>query len=182
EKEFLQSRHQGPTFASRLVDASLINPALHGRLFSIHDMATLFAFDCMVINTDRGGHHNKPKLLIDDDGIILIDHELSFSFIDNDDEGYLQFLEMIDKKQWPAFYTRHLLYPILKTYRGSKKTLFDTFENYLSGITINRVETLLGDLRNNGIAIGTGEQIIDYLRTLKQQPDKFKNLLLGLIA
>lgn len=184
EQAFLKERHQGPTFASRLLEASLVNPALRNYVFKTYDMATLFAFDCMIINTDRGGHHNKPNLLVDDDGFILIDHELTLGFIDGDDEqAHEKYLQLIKDKQWPPFFAKHLFYDELKSYRGpSKKSLFDTFENSLAGISLSRIEQSLDDLRKNGIAVGRGEQIIDYLRTLKQQPDKFKNLLLGLIS
>lgn len=184
EQTFLRQRHQGPTFASKLLEASLVNPALRGYVFKSYDMATLFAFDCMIINTDRGGHRNKPNLLVDDDGFILIDHELTLGFIDGDNQqAHRQYLQLIEDNQWPPFYAKHLFYSELKSYRGpNKKNLFDTFENSLAGISLSRIEQSLDELRKNGIAIGRGEQIIDYLRTLKQQPDKFKNLLLGLIS
>jgi hypothetical protein len=80
----LNSKHKGLTFASTLIDASLINVSLKYNSFDMHDRATLFAFDCLILNTDRGGHRNKPNLLLDDDGFILIDHELTLNFIDSE--------------------------------------------------------------------------------------------------
>lgn len=184
EKRFLSERYQGPTFACRLLEASLVNPALRNYVFKTYDMATLFAFDCMILNIDRGGHHNKPNLLVDDDGFILIDHELTLGFIDGDDHQlYERYLQLLEHKQWPSFYDKHLFYGQLKSYRGPhKKNLFDTFESCLAGISLGRIEQSITELGKNGIVVARGEQIIDYLRRLKQQPDKFKNLLLGLIS
>lgn len=184
EKKFLGERYQGPTFASRLLAATLINPALRNHVFQTYDMATLFAFDCMILNIDRGGHHNKPNLLVDDDGFILIDHELTLGFIDgDDDQAYERYLQLLEHKQWPSFYDKHLFYGQLKSYRGPhKKNLFDTFESCLAGISLQHIEQSFTELEENGIVVAQAEQIIDYLRRLKQQPDKFKNLLLALIS
>lgn len=66
----LSTKYKGLTFSSRLTDASLINEQLKGPSYNIHDYASLFAFDCLVFNTDRGGYRNKPNLLVDDDGFI----------------------------------------------------------------------------------------------------------------
>lgn len=86
----LKMKHQGATFCSRLINASLVNEELKKPTFSIGDCATLFAFDCMIMNADRGGHHNKANLMMDDDGFILIDHELCLHFIDGDSEDAMQ--------------------------------------------------------------------------------------------
>lgn len=183
DRDRLKGKYFGPTYCSRLVNASLVTMELRSTAFSIQDCAALFAFDCLILNQDRGGHRNKPNLLTDDDGFILIDHELTFHFIDSDDEEpYNAVMKELENGTWPAMYTKHLFYSRLKYYGGSKKTLFSTFEEYLGRLDINKTLKLIVELQDNGIDVGSSKLLIDYLRALKQNPHKFCNLLLGLIA
>ncbi len=92
---------------------------------------------------------------MNDDGFILIDHELTFSFIDNDnEESYNRMLECLLQNNWPEFYKKHLFYNRLKSYKGSKKTLFDTFDESLRNIDMNKIEGSIIDLQINNIDIG----------------------------
>jgi hypothetical protein len=43
----------------------------------------------MIFNSDRGGYRNKPNLLVDEDGFILIDHELTLHLLDDNNGGSL---------------------------------------------------------------------------------------------
>ena len=179
----LSQKYSGPTFSSRLIDASLINEQLKGPAYRMHDYATLFAFDCLIFNTDRGGYRNKPNLLVDDEGFILIDHELTFSFIDSgDDKGYNKIIEDLNGNAWPSFYQKHLFYPLLKSYRGPKKNLFDTFEESLRTLDINQTNNLINELKHEGVEVGSSDLLISYLRILKQNSHTFRNILLGLIS
>jgi len=183
EREHLQNRHHGFTFASQLLDAVIVTEELHSNTIHIADIATLFAFDCLILNTDRGGYRNKPNLLQDDDGFILIDHELSLSFIDNDsDQAFMHIVNLLKQNRWHGLYAKHLFYPRLKSYKGSKKNLFDTFEEFLLNLNIRKIETLIAELKENDIAVGAPDYLIEYLRILKQQASRFKNILLGIIA
>ncbi len=56
--DILNSKYKGNTFASKLAEASLVNEQLKDTSFNIHDCASLFAFDCMILNVDRGGERN----------------------------------------------------------------------------------------------------------------------------
>lgn len=180
----LSLKHEGYTFASRLLNnATIINEEVRGNSFAISDCATLFAFDCLVVNIDRGGYRNKPNLLVDDEGFFLIDHELSIPFIDGEnDESLNGLIEKLYSNTWPDFYQRHLFYARLKTFKGSKKNLFDTFEELLRNLDINSVRKLITELADYGISMGQIDLLIAYLSTLKQNAARFRNILLGIIS
>lgn len=179
----LQGKYQGTTFCSRLVNASLVNEDLKKSTFSIWDCATLFAFDCMIMNADRGGHHNKANLLLDDDGFILIDHELCLHFIDGDSDDACQaVLDDFRDNRWPQIYQHHLFYSKLKSYRGSKKNLFDTFKEYLDRLDINKIKLLIEELKGFGIEVSGSDRLVPYLYSLKQNSDKYCLIMLSLIA
>lgn len=181
--DVLTTKYKGLTFASKLTDGSLMNEHLRSASFDIHDSASLFAFDCLIHNTDRGGYHNKPNLLVDDNGLILIDHELTFNFIDSDDnKAFDKALKNLDANVWPDFYQKHFFYNHLKTYKGSKKALFDTFEESLRSLDIIKVQNFIDGLTNRGVELGESDLIINYLRTLKQNAHRFRSILLGLIS
>lgn len=179
----LQAKHQGATFCSKLVNASLLNEDLKKPPFTISDCATLFAFDCMIMNADRGGHHNKANLLLDDDGFILIDHELCLHFIDGDaDDAFKSILNQFNENSWPPIYHRHLFYAKLKSYRGQKKFLFDTFKEYLDRIDVRKIELLIEELKEYGIDVGGSHRLIQYLYSLKQNANKYCLIMLSLIS
>lgn len=179
----LEGKHFGPTYCSLLVNASLVTMDFKSAVVSIQDYAMIFAFDCMILNQDRGGHRNKPNLLIDDDGFILIDHELTFHFLDGEtSDSYNAVINEFTEGAWPAMYKKHLFYSRLKNYGGSKKNLFNTFEEYLGKLDIRKVNNLIVELKANGLDVGASDLLIDYLSTLKENSHKFCSLLLRLIA
>ncbi|MGV3704531.1 MAG: HipA family kinase [Arcticibacter sp.] len=182
ERDVLAGKFKGVTYCSELSNGILVNEQLKGS-FNIHDCATLFAFDCLVLNVDRGGFRDKPNLLADDDGFILIDHELTLNIIDDEDgKAFTKLIENFHQNNWPGNYKKHLFFNLLKSYKGTKKTLFDTFEEGLKVLNIDKVKWHLEELQKEGIAIGASDILISYLRHLKQNSNKFRNILLGLIS
>jgi len=181
--EELKTKHQGTTFCSKLINASLVSEGLKKSTFSINDCATLFAFDCMIMNADRGGHHNKANLMMDDDGFILIDHELCLHFIDGESDDALKvILDDFDENRWPKIYFHHLFYSKLKAYRGQKKNLFDTFKEYLDRLDINKIADLIEQLKVADIGVGESDRLIEYLYRLKQNSNKYCLIMLSLIS
>ncbi|GGI29081.1 hypothetical protein GCM10008119_35850 [Pedobacter mendelii] len=179
----LKTKHKGFTFCSRLVNASIVTPEIKSSVFDIDDCAMIFAFDCMIMNQDRGGYRKKSNLMMDDDGFILIDHELTFHFLDGDAQhGYNAVMEPYHNSSWFPIYLKHIFYAKLKEYRGTKKMLFDTFEEILSRLDISKVESLLKQLAIYDIYVGQNELLIQYLYTLKQNANKFSRILLNLIS
>lgn len=158
----MATKHIGNTFCSRLLNATIVNESLKTTTFDIWDCATLFAFDCMILNADRGGHHKKANLLADDEGFILIDHELSLHFIDNESEdAYNVIMNGFKANIWPAIYLKHLFYSRLKSYKRSKDNLFDTFKEYLDRLDINKISNLLIELGGYEISTGKSNRLIE---------------------
>lgn len=179
----LKTKYNGVTFCSRLINATIVSPEIKNSIFNIDDCAMLFAFDCLIMNQDRGGYRQKSNLMIDDDGLILIDHELTFHFLDGStNSGYLAVMQAFDNSCWLPIYLKHIFYGKLKAYRGSKKVLFNTFEEYLSKLDIGEIEKLLQELAHDQITVGQNKLLIQYLYTLKQNSNKFATILLNLIS
>lgn len=182
-KADLKTKHEGITFASRMLNATIVNPDVKSNVYNMQDCALLFAFDCLIMNQDRGGYREKSNLMIDDDGLILIDHELSFHFLDGDQqESFNAALDLFNHNDWVPIYLKHIFYGKLKGYRGQKQSLFNTFEEYLTKLDIGKVETLLKELVEHGIIVGQNKLLIQYLYTLKQNASKFAKILLNLIS
>jgi len=179
----LKTKHEGITFCSRMLNATIVNPAIKSGIYDIYDCATLFAFDCLIMNQDRGGYRNKANLMIDDDGFILIDHELTFHFLDGDRQlAYDTIMDVFRSNGWFPIYLKHIFYGKLKEYKGSKKNLFNTFEEYLSKLDLVKIEGLLKELARYNITIGQHKLLIQYLCALKQNANKFGEIMLNLIS
>lgn len=135
------------------------------------------------MNLDRGGYRNKPNLLVDDDGFILIDHELTFNFIDSENDlSFNKIIEVFHSNSWLSFYQKHVFFSSLKNYRGVKKNLFDTFDESLRTININSILELIDELERFKVQMGNIHLLVDYLKYLKQNSNQFRNILLGLIV
>jgi hypothetical protein len=180
----LATRFKGISFGSKLIDATILNPQIKSNVFDIHDCAMVFAFDCLILNQDRGGHRNKPNLMLNDDGLTLIDHELTFHFIDGDqDDSYNAVMVEFQHSAWFPIYRTHIFYQRLKRYRSAnKQNLFDTFEEYLGKLDINAIEVAVAQLEKCDITVGQKELLFQYLRILKKETHKFCKILLSLIA
>jgi len=180
ERQILEKKFDGNTYASVLMDGTLVTKGLTNSLNSIEEKATIFAFDCLILNSDRGGFRNKPNMLIYEEQFMLIDHELTFSFIDNyNKEGLKKLLyNIIEKRQVvPYQFQQHLFYESLKDYKGVKAGLFDTFNEYLSKLNINKLELLLKELERNEIYTGSSIFLMEYLREIKSNNEKFSECL-----
>lgn len=179
----LKAKHEGITFASRMVNATIVNPDVKSNVYSIKDCAILFAFDCLIMNQDRGGYRQKSNLMIDDDGLILIDHELTFHFLDGyQQDSYRAIMESFQQNNWVPIYLKHIFYGKLKDYRGNKGNLFDTFEEYLTKLDLGKIEEFLKELASHDITVGQNNLLIQYLCILKQNANKFSKILLNLIS
>ncbi|MGN6640063.1 MAG: HipA family kinase [Mucilaginibacter sp.] len=177
-------KYQGHTFASRLCTDAILYTENMPRSFPIKDYVNIFTFDCLTFNADRGGFRNKPNILVDDDGFILIDHELTFFFSDgHSKKAFEVVVENIEKNTISPFaYNKHVFYRVLKHYKGSKKNIFDEARESLKNLNINAVNTYISNLEKYDIKVGSKVLIIDYLSYIKQNSDKYINILLGLIS
>lgn len=75
----LERKHTQYAFGTKFIDHKYtFSPALHTRELAGYDVASIFAFDALVLNTDR--RKGKPNILLDGHNqYFLIDHEHTFS-------------------------------------------------------------------------------------------------------
>jgi len=136
---------------------------------------TLFAFDNLIRNADRKAKV-KPNLLVRGNSAVIIDHELGFE-IDKDTINDFRNLN------WDSrFYSTHLAYNYLKkSNRAIKIHYFDEFEEYLRRLNINCFDSHLRQLQNYGYGIAKFDIVKSYLEEVKQNSNKFVNMLRSFI-
>jgi hypothetical protein len=135
------------------------------------DLDTLYAFDNLIRNSDRG--HPKMNLLMGSREAILIDHELALQSqnIENIDINTLQIED--------SFTKYHLAYPYLKKLRGSnKQQLFNDFSGYLRLLNIKSLNPYFKQLTNEGYP-DYSQPILNWLTHIKPNSTIFVNKLKG---
>jgi hypothetical protein len=135
------------------------------------DMATLFAFDNLIRNCDRG--HPKTNLLIGSKEAYLIDHEMTLREADIDNIN-------LDTHQIEDQFTRfHLFYPYLKKTRGeNRRNLFNEFEEYLRLLNINALNPYFRQLTLAGFT-DYSALICGWIEQVKQKSTIFVGKLRG---
>ena len=183
ERDILARKHSGWKFASKYQDGmSIFSPAKHKRLLSIYDIANIFAFDCLIYNIDRGRRSDKPNLLVEDDNYLLIDHELTLPFIDNEVGMFNMIMAKFRESKLDYNCQSHLLYSIIKSYPVKiKQDIFSEFEDTLSKLNINKIRTTIADLGELNIYAGYADRLIEYLRYLKENAHSFCQILFSCI-
>ena len=184
QRHILAQKDGGLKFASRLADSmTIVSPVLYKKYLKEYEIASVFAFDTLVYNLDRGGMRNKPNLLVDDENFFLIDHEQIFPFADNVPDFYQNILERFEKDEIGSPYQHHLFYPLLKDFRTKDKVhLFDEFEEYLRNLQLNELQLAINELHELGVSVGHYDRIISYLRHFSKNSHKFCAILRTLIA
>lgn len=171
--------HRGLRFATEHVEnVTLFGDQIPNSLINGLDLASLYAFDNLVWNLDRGGFRNKPNLLIGERDYVLIDHEQIFPFHNDPDQPNDALITNFLKREWKYQYQQHLFYPYLKK---SKKALSnEPFSFFMKGLKEFDPEILSEKarfLQENGHPCGDVDGIIDYLCTVKNNPDIFLHIL-----
>lgn len=183
----LTTTHSGLKFGSALArDMIIVNPDRLPSFLKDYDLGTIFAFDNLIQNLDRGGYRDKPNLLIDDNGFLLIDHEQAFPFAD-DASLHTTLTWLFEPTAWTASYQacyKHLFYATLKAFRShSKKSLFSTFQEHLRYADLkNVIAQTANDLRQLNVSVGRVDLITDYLTQTKTRHAEFTQLGQTLIA
>jgi hypothetical protein len=127
---------------------------------------TLYAYDNMICNQDRGTY--KPNLLLDKEDAFLIDHEFCFK------EDMMR--ADIDQTEFSPSCTKyHLSYPYLKSSK-KKETFFDDFLFYLQGLRVSALKPYFLQLREEGFT-DYSEPIIYRIEQIKQKSTTFVNQL-----
>jgi hypothetical protein len=176
----LNSKDKRLKFGSRLAEGySVFDPSnLSQGKIKTYDIGSVFAFDNLVFNLDRGGARNKPNLLVSDYDFLLIDHEqiLPFANDPNTDNDFV--LKSFRQMQWKYPYENHLFYPYLKKMRsGTKQKVFETFDEYLRTLNLNLLDEPARFLQEKGHPIGSLGLVKKYLTEIKQNSTSFNQLL-----
>ncbi len=134
---------------------------------------TLYAFDNLIRNCDRGAP--KANLLLSSDDAFLIDHEHTFSSTDVTNIN-LENLQ-IDQR----FTNTHLFYHFLKKSKpATKQNFFKDFTYYLENLNINMLNPYFNQLSNEGFN-DYSEPILTWLNLVKQKKTIFVNNLKGTV-
>ncbi|GAB3986324.1 hypothetical protein GCM10028807_03500 [Spirosoma daeguense] len=166
-----------------ITDVPIIDVRQQRSLLKSYDIGTIFAFDSLVWNLDRGGARNKPNLLIDDDTIILIDHEQIFPFANDTLATNAYVMPSFDRSAWHYQYDKHLFYPLLKRMSSSEKvSVFDTFQYFLENLSLTTLDTVASELAHEGIETGNYSVIREHLLQTKARAGEFCKFLTTLIA
>jgi hypothetical protein len=176
EKDELEKLDEGYKFCSEFNGQYVIfNPLVSLQYIKTYDIANLFAFDNVIINSDRGGFRNKPNLLVNDDEILLIDHEQTLPFINNSysDPNYFTYLQ-----NYP--YQRHIVITHLKSMR-LKNGIFDEFLEMLKHLNINRFIYIFDELSSLGINFGDRDDFLLFLEWIKNKRTPICSHLISII-
>lgn len=174
--EDLKLLDDGYKFCSEFNPHYLIfSPVISLKFLKDYDIANLFAFDNVIINSDRGGYRNKPNLLIKDDDMLLIDHEQTLPFINNQyrEPNYFSYL-----LHYP--YQIHIVASYMKSLRV-KKGIFDEFFDSLRILNINKFIHIFDQLEFYNIAFCERDEFFLYLEFIKSKREAIVKHLNGII-
>lgn len=131
------------------------------------DLETLYAFDNMIRNADRG--QMKTNLLINKDNAFLIDHELALKPSDINNLSIVT--ELPDYK----FSKYHLFYVFLK--KGKDKEMyFEEFRENINRINLSKLSPFYSSLENEGFE--TNKTIINnWISEIQRNSNTFVNNL-----
>ncbi|SFC88613.1 hypothetical protein SAMN04487907_11143 [Zunongwangia mangrovi] len=164
DPDFIRELNSGYKFCNYYHEGTLLyNDSLRSKFLENYDIENVFAFDNLILNTDRGGFRNKPNLLITDDNFLLIDHEQTFQFFDIRSAGR----ETDYKLKFNSYYfNNHIFLKLLRKLK-SKEYVFDEFDENLRTLNLNFLDDLFRDFRKFNIDCGEKSAIFAYLNWCK---------------
>jgi hypothetical protein len=164
---------EGVFFASKYMKGvdSFTN-ALNLNQYDKWQMGNIFAFDVLIMNVDR--QVNKPNIIVKNQDIYVIDHELSMS-ISNSFEGY------IERKAWDYFIKEnrggHLFRHHLSTIGNKEVVTFDEFIENLRMLHPNILLKYVEQLTEYQYEPFGIPELIAYLSEVKSKETQFLELL-----
>jgi hypothetical protein len=136
-------------------------------------MDTLFAFDNLIRNADRG--FDKTNLLLSPKTAHLIDHERAFS------EKDIRNINIDTLQLEDSFTKYHLFFPYLHKSRFvNKQSFFNDFSYYLNTLKINKLNNIFSQLRTEGF-LDYSEPIYNWIDQVKQNSTIFVDKLKGAV-
>ena len=164
-------------FASAFCEnTSLLLPELPSGQINkiIPDAATIYAFDTLINNKDRGNYKTNILISNESDSYFIFDHERAFKKI-----GRL--LADINSNQFSDTLKQHVLHHYLST-KKDKSSLFAEFHEYLKALNIDKLDSYNSFLIKHNLGHNDIVLIKSYLSTLKQKSGWFVNILLNSIT
>ena len=126
---------------------------------------TLYAFDNMIRNCDRG--QQKTNLLLGSKDAFLIDHEFAF------EEKYISEIDWDNFQIEDKFTRYHLQYLYLRNaWKVKKQNYFDEFQEYLRLLNINQLNTYFRQLSAEGFNTHS-DSINNWLKEVKKNSTTF---------
>jgi hypothetical protein len=179
DKDRHEQCHKGLRFATRHhEDYTIFGDQLPNSKIRDYDMASVYAFDNLVRNLDRGGERNKPNLLVRDEDYLLIDHELIFPFADDPDNPNESVIPAFLRGEWPYNHEKHLFYPYLKKSKPeTKQKMFIPFMESLQRLDPYLLEETGSFLSENGQLCADVDLITEYLCAVQANPEVFLSIL-----
>ncbi len=167
----------GVFFASKhLHGVKSITDGLSLQRYDKWEMGNIFAFDVLIMNTDR--QVGKPNVIIKNNDIYVIDHELSMSVSHTFDE-------YVNQNHWDYFIKDkrggHLFRNALNQLGQKEKITFDEFVEHLRTLapeTLYKYAEQLADYNYEALDI---RKIVSYLASVKKKEAQFLALLDKLI-
>lgn len=176
-REILYQRDDRLKFASTFcVNTSLLLPELPASQIKkiIPDAATIYAFDTLINNKDRGNYKTNILISNESDAYFIFDHERAF-------KNMGRLLADINSNQFSDTLLRHVLHLYLSN-RKDKNGLFTEFHENLRVLNINKLDSYNLFLRKHNLGHNDIVLIKSYLSALKQKSGWFVNILLNSIA
>ncbi len=163
---------EGLKFGSAYIEPPYVNfsPALLLEFLKPFDLASVFAFDQLILNKDR--REGKPNLILKSTDVYLIDHEICL-------EGLEVGLQQFKTSQLPHQRYNHLFLDVLKKLPSKEKlTCFDTFFEYLdTAVRFDGIKQISFHLEDQGIPCHSVNEIYDYLCALKSNSASVRKAL-----
>lgn len=176
DSERLDAIDLGAKFCSKYAEQySIFAPTASKNFLKDYEILNIFAFDVFLLNTDRGGHRNKPNLLINDNDLMIIDHELTFPFIND------QYISVDYEKRLRLYqHQKHVLLKYIKQLKV-KDRIFDEFLLSLSSLNLIKITKIFEDLDKYNIEYFDKKYFIDYFAWAKNNTHLFERYLLAMI-
>lgn len=166
--DYIRLIDNGYKFCSKLIPGVVsYNSNVNNAFMKDYELGNVFAFDNLLISSDRGGHRNKSNLLIKDEEFYLIDHEQTLHFYSDpsisSDINFKRSFSVYD-------YRKHIFYMLLKKSR-IKNNLFDDFQQSLYTFDLKIFDSIFAELDKFNISNRDKYICIDYIKWAKSNLD-----------
>ncbi len=159
----LQNLDSGFKFCSKFAEThALFSDNVTSAFLKDYDLENVFAFDVLIYNTDRGGFRKKSNVLIDDNELLLIDHELTLPFIN-------------DRAEIPNYHNYYRIYPyqthIFYKYLQGRRDKTNMFEEFIENTRLLSTTKLLAtfdEMDKYNISYGVREKFLNYFAWVKE--------------